>query len=104
MHFLEKQAMKRKFEKSQMYIKHKNYEKAKKLLRQLSDVNPYNIVYVFKYAFVLHRLCEHSLAEEYYKKALQVEGDHSICHFDYGLMLSKLRRLDEAVNCENCDS
>eukprot|EP01083_Nonionella_stella_P104052 297804_1 len=92
----EKQKMKRKFDRAQMMIKSKHFDKARNLLKQLSAVNPYNIVYVFKYAFVLHRLKQYKEAEKYYKLALNVEGDHSICHFDYGLMLSKLRRLEEA--------
>jgi len=92
----EKQKMKRKFDKATAYMKTKNFEKARKLLKDLATVNPYNIVYVFKNAFVLHRLKLYQEAEKYYKLALTVEGDHSICHFDYGLMLSKLRRTDEA--------
>ena len=92
----EKQRMKKKFDKCQQLIKAKNFEKARVMIKALAAANPFNIVYCFKYAFVLHRMKQYKEAERWYNKAFLVEGDHSICHFDMGLMLSKLKRYDEA--------
>merc|ERR1712032_858060 len=63
---------------------------------KLVEKNPYNLVYVFRYAYVLQRLKKYKLAEKYYRMCLNIEGDHNICHGDYGLLLSKLKRYKEA--------
>ncbi len=54
-------------------IETKHFEKVLVLLKQLST-----IVYVFKFAFVLHRLKQYKEAEKYYKMTSNVEGDHSM--------------------------